>query len=79
MLTHLKHYLYTFTRVYHLIVGKPRCLPLSVGKPRCKPTLVFKFKSFVVARLMCKVGFKWKQLDKRINILGIIVISIIIG
>ena len=41
--------------------------------------MVFKFKSFVVVRLMSKVGFKWKQLDKRINILGYIVIWIILG
>ena len=41
--------------------------------------MVFKFKSFVVVRLMCKVRFKWKQLDKRINILGYIVIWIILG
>ena len=41
--------------------------------------MVYKFKSFVVVRLMSKVGFKLKQLDKRINILGIILIWIILG
>ena len=33
--------------------------------------MVYKFKSCVVVRMMCKVGFKLKQVDKRINILGI--------
>ena len=41
--------------------------------------MVYKFKSFVVVRLSCKVGFKLKQLDNRINILGIILIWIILG
>ena len=33
--------------------------------------MVFKFKSFVLVCLMCEIGFKLKQLDETINILGI--------